>query len=220
MPVIAIVGAGPGLGIEIARTFGRDGFTVALLARNADTLDTLTAELRGEGIEAAGFAADITRPDTVAAAFARIKDQYGPIDVLEFSPSDRTLAPVGVLEVTPENLQPQLDFYLSAIEVVKQVVPDMIEAGEGTILITTGGGSVSPLPFLANINIAAAALRNWALNLHNELAPHGVYAAHIAITALIGAGNPDAAPDVIASKYLELHHTRDAPELHYIALDQ
>jgi NAD(P)-dependent dehydrogenase (short-subunit alcohol dehydrogenase family) len=34
MPTIAIVGAGSGMGLAIVRTFGRNGFTVALLARD------------------------------------------------------------------------------------------------------------------------------------------------------------------------------------------
>ncbi|OHV38451.1 hypothetical protein BCD49_13335 [Pseudofrankia sp. EUN1h] len=55
MPVIAIVGAGPGMGLEIARAFGEKGFTVALVARTAANLDALVSTLTGEGIEAAGF---------------------------------------------------------------------------------------------------------------------------------------------------------------------
>ncbi|MBP2326465.1 short-subunit dehydrogenase [Kibdelosporangium banguiense] len=219
MPVIAIVGAGPGLGIQIAHAFGAKGFKVALVARNAGKLDALVAELHAEGIEAAGFTGDIGKPETVAEAFTRIKERFGPVDVLEFSPADQALGATGVLEVTPETLQPQIDFYITgAIQAVKQVAPDMIAAKSGAILITTGGGSITPVPFLANINIAAAGLRNWTLNLHNELKPQGIYVAHIAISAWIGAGHPGAAPDVIARSYVELYETRAEPELHYIAL--
>lgn len=221
MPVIAIVGAGPGLGIEIARAFGSKGFRVAMISRNAAKLDALATDLRAEGIEAAGFVGDIHQPDTIVAAFTAIKDRYGTIDVLEFSPVDQTLDAVGVLDVTPDNLQPQIDFYLhGAIHAIRQVVPDMIAAKSGTILVTTGGGSLTPVPQLANITIAAAGLRNWTLNLHNELEPHNIYVAHIAISAWIGAGHPGAAPDVIARAYTELFETRTEPELHYIALDE
>jgi NAD(P)-dependent dehydrogenase (short-subunit alcohol dehydrogenase family) len=59
MPVIAIVGAGPGLGLSIARRFGREGFTVALISRSAANLDRLAAELADSGIQAAGFPADV-----------------------------------------------------------------------------------------------------------------------------------------------------------------
>lgn len=218
MPLITIVGAGPGLGLEIARAFGRRGFDVALVARTQTRLDSLVQTLAGEGVTAHGFAADISRPESVSTAIRSIKDALGPIDVLEFSPADPSLTPVDVLEVTMENLQPQIDFYLGgALNAVGAVLPDMIAAGEGTVLITTGGGSFSPMPFLGNVNIAAAGLRNWTLNLHNALQSKGVYVAHMGITALIGGGYPDAEPEIIAEALARLHDERRQPELHYIA---
>lgn len=45
MPVIAIVGAGPGMGLAIARTFGSRGFDVALISRNRAKLDDLVGKL-------------------------------------------------------------------------------------------------------------------------------------------------------------------------------
>ena len=41
MPTIAIIGAGPGLGLALAKKFGQNGYNAALIARNPDTLDTL-----------------------------------------------------------------------------------------------------------------------------------------------------------------------------------
>jgi len=220
MPLIAIIGAGPGLGLQIARAFGHRGFDVALVARDQSKLDALALSLDGEGIRARGFAADVSRPETVTTAIRAITADLGPVDVLEFSPANPDLAPVDVLAVTPENLQPQIDFYLGgALAAVGAVLPDMIAAGTGTILVTTGGGSISPMPFLGNVNIAAAGLRNWALNLHGALADTGVYVAHVGITALIGAGHPDAEPDVIARAYLKLHDEREVAELHHVAYD-
>lgn len=221
MPVIAIIGAGPGLGLAIARTFGARGFTVALIARNAAKLDLLATQLHDEGIEAAGFPADIARPDTITRAFAEIKERFGRVDVLEFSPADRALGATGVLDVDPTNLAPQLDFYLhGGIHAIKQVIPDMIAAGSGTILVTNGGGAVDPVPFYADINIAAAGLRNWTLNLHKELGQHGVYVAHVAISAWIGSGHPDAEAGAIAASYYALYESRTEAELHYVALDE
>lgn len=221
MPVATIVGAGPGLGIEIARAFGTRGFAVALVSRNQARLDTLAEQLRSEGIEAAGFAADIVEPESVTAAFEAIRARFGRVDLLEFSPADRALGHAGVLDITRENLAPQLDFYLhGAIHTIKQVVPDMIAAGSGTILVTNGAGAIQPVPFLADVNVAAAGLRNWTLNLHNELEPHGIYVAHVAISAWIGAGHPGAEPAAIAAAYPELYEKREEPELHYVALDE
>jgi NAD(P)-dependent dehydrogenase (short-subunit alcohol dehydrogenase family) len=47
MPLIAIVGAGPGLGLSIARRFGREGFAVALISRTQSRLDEMAAGLAG-----------------------------------------------------------------------------------------------------------------------------------------------------------------------------
>lgn len=220
MPLITIIGAGPGLGLEIARAFGRRGFDVALVARDQAKLDTLAKTLEGEGVRALGFTADVSRPETITSALAEIKGILGPIDVLEFSPADPSLAAVDVLDITMENLLPQIDFYLGgALTAVGAVLPDMIAAGNGTVLVTTGGGSINPMPFLGNVNIAAAGLRNWTLNLHNALAERGVYVAHVGITALIGAGHPDAEPDVIAQAYVKLYDERKDAELHHVAYD-
>jgi len=220
MPLITIIGAGAGLGLEIARAFGQRGFDVALVARDQAKLGALAATLEGEGIRARGFTADVSRPATITSALAEIKGALGPIDVLEFSPADPSLAPVDVLDVTMENLQPQIDFYLGgALASVGAVLPDMIAAGNGAVLVTTGGGSISPMPFLGNVNIAAAGLRNWTLNLHDALAEKGVYVAHVGITALIGSGHPDAEPDVIARAYVKLHDERKDAELHHVAYD-
>ena len=43
---IAIVGAGPGLGLSIAKKFGTNGFRAALIARSKDSLDQLVANLQ------------------------------------------------------------------------------------------------------------------------------------------------------------------------------
>ncbi|SMQ71319.1 SDR family NAD(P)-dependent oxidoreductase [Agreia sp. VKM Ac-1783] len=221
MPLITIIGAGPGLGLEIARAFGQKGFDVALVARDQSKLDALAHTLAGEGIRAHGFTADVSEPATITNALRSIREALGPIDVLEFSPADRTLESVDALDVTMENLQPQIDFYIGgAVTAVGAVLPDMIASNTGTILVTTGGGSLAPTPARGNINIAAAGLRNWTLNLNSALADTGVYVALVAITALIGGGRPDAEPAVIAKEYVKLYAERRDAELHYVAYDR
>ena len=50
MPTIAIVGAGPGLGLSVGRVFGKAGFEVALVARSHETIDQLLPLLRADTI--------------------------------------------------------------------------------------------------------------------------------------------------------------------------
>lgn len=220
MPVLAVVGAGAGLGLSIARRFGREGYRVALVARNREKLEALVSDLATEGIEAAAFPADVLEPATVVRAFAAIEERFGPVDVLEYSPAPHApvagVTPSSVLDVTIENLQPQVDYYLyGAVTAAQQVLPAMLERGSGTVLFTTGAGSVHPVPFMGNINAAAAALRNWAINLHGAAAERGVYAAHVAIGVLIGDGKPENGPDVIADRYWRIVAERTGAEHTY-----
>lgn len=222
MPTIAIVGAGPGMGLAIARTFGERGFDVALISRTHARLDALAGQLAAEGITAAGFAADVMDRASLSAALEAATSHFGAIDVLEYSPAPHSPVP-GITfavpsEATTENLQPQLEYYLyGAVQAVHVVLPVMREAGAGTLLFTTGGGSIDPSPMMGNVNAAAAALRNWVLNLNKELSGTGVYAGHVAINVWIGSEGPDgipsAEPDQIAPAYWELHEARDRAEL-------
>lgn len=226
MPTIAIVGAGSGLGLSIAKTFGARGFSVALVSRTQEKLDALAAELTTAGIEAAGFAADVMDPTSIAVAFAAITDRFGAVDVLEYLPAPHTPVPglsnPGPLEVNRANIQPQLDYYLyGAIAATDQVLPAMLERGSGTILYTTGGTSRDPLSGPAEFTtttIGSSALRSYSLKLHQATADTGVYVAHIPLFAWIGNGGPESEPDAIAQHYWTAYTERDGAERSYDAL--
>jgi NAD(P)-dependent dehydrogenase (short-subunit alcohol dehydrogenase family) len=223
MPVIAIVGAGPGLGLSIARRFGREGFAVALISRTQANLDRLAAELAASGIETAGFAGDVLDRPSLATALAAAADRFGPVDVLEYSPAPHGAPPglgmTEVLHATAENVQPQVEFYVyGAITAVQAVLPGMLERGRGTLLFTTGASSAVTMPPMGNVGIAGAGLRNYALALNAALAGRGVYVAHVPLAVYIGSGGPETQPDTIADLYWDLYLTRDQPERLYSAM--
>ena len=225
MSTLAVVGAGPQLGMSIARRFAREGFSVALLARHRDPLEERAEELRDSGVDAAAFPADVTDPDSLRSSLAAAEERFRGIDVLEFSPAPSTadlrVRPlVEAREVTVASVMPEFDLYLrGGITAVRHVLPAMLSRGAGSIIVTTGAGSGPMIiPQVANVQIATAGLRNWTLNLHASLAGQGVYVAHVALAAAIGQGGPDAEPDAIADAYWELYTTRTEPELFYDAL--
>ncbi|MGW4939596.1 SDR family NAD(P)-dependent oxidoreductase, partial [Streptomyces sp. NPDC004166] len=86
MTSIAIVGAGPQMGLAIARTFGAQGFNVALISRNREKLDNLVGKLEAEGITAAAFPANVLERDALTQALKDAATQFDGIDVLEYSP--------------------------------------------------------------------------------------------------------------------------------------
>ncbi|MBK3568194.1 SDR family oxidoreductase [Streptomyces sp. MBT62] len=212
MTSIAIVGAGPRLGLAIARTFGSQGYDVALIARNRTKLDDLVSTLTAEGITAAAFPADVLDRDALTQALKDAAAEFGGIDVLEYSPS----AGLGSIKATTPaeteltHVQHEIEFQLyGAIAATEAVLPAMCEAGTGTLLFTTRATSMNPQPSTAPSGTAMAALRNWAINLHKELAGTGIQAAHIGIDATIGTptfyGQPRATADQLSLLYWDLH---------------
>ncbi|MGI5239904.1 SDR family NAD(P)-dependent oxidoreductase [Dactylosporangium sp. CA-139066] len=217
MPTIAIVGAGPGLGLSIAKLFGGHGFQVALISRSATRLAALVADLGAAGITAAAFPADAADTAALSTALHRAAAQLGGIDVLEFSPFPG-LTMIHPGDVTVDDLRPDVERLLyGAVTATQAVLPGMLRAGAGTLLFTTGGGAIDPLPMLAALNAAQAGMRNYAHNLHHTLAGRGIYAAVVAINVFIGdnppaPGIPHAAADDIARTYWDLYTRRTAAE--------
>ncbi|MFE3032983.1 SDR family NAD(P)-dependent oxidoreductase [Streptomyces canus] len=220
MTSIAIVGAGPRLGLAVARTFGSNGFDVALISRSREKLEGLVGTLASEDITAAAFPADVLDRDALTQALKDAAARFGGIDVLEYSPAGvlGTVLMTAPAETEPAHVQQQIEFHLyGAIAATQAVLPTMREAGTGTLLYTTSAGSINPEPLIANVNAAMAALRNWAVNLHKELDGTGIQAAHVGIDVAIGTAFlphiPVAEPEEIAPVYWELHTThRDQAE--------
>jgi NAD(P)-dependent dehydrogenase (short-subunit alcohol dehydrogenase family) len=223
MPAIALVAAGPRLGLSLGKIFGGHGFDVALIARSPGRLRELTGKLAAEGVTAAGFPADVTDRSALAAALDRAAERFGRIDVLHYSSpgagTTETLRGTGPLDVTVDNLLPQVEsMCCGAITATRAVLPAMLAAGRGTLLYTTGASSVTPAPVFVSAGMAGAALRKWALTLNGALAGRGVYAGHVAIGTWI-AGTPGAPagaagqePDEIARLYWDLHTSREPAE--------
>ncbi|GAU70286.1 short-chain dehydrogenase/reductase SDR family protein [Streptomyces sp. NBRC 110611] len=95
---------------------------------------------------------------------------------------------------------------------VQHVLPEMRARHDGTLLLATGVSSTIPAPFLANVGMAMAGLRNWAHALHTELGPEGIYVGTVTIAASIVAGGGEADPDAIGARYYTMYQQRDRAE--------
>ncbi|GAA2441292.1 SDR family NAD(P)-dependent oxidoreductase [Actinomadura vinacea] len=209
---LVVVGAGPGLGMGVARAFGRHGFQVGLIARTRDKLDVLVGELDELGVTAAAFPADIRDRDALGGALTAAKERLGAVDVLEYSPS-----PSGPIthaaDTTVDSVMAQVDLHvLGAVTAVRHVLPDMRGRGDGTVLLTTGVSSTIPAPFLANVGLAMAGLRNWAHGLHAELKPQGIHVGTVTIASGIVPGGGEADPDAIGARCHDMYRQRDRVE--------
>lgn len=213
--VAAVLGVGPGLGAAVALRFAREGFAVALLARGQDKLDPVKAQIDKLGGTAVTVPVDAGDPAAVAAAFAAVRAELGPPEVLVYNAGAYQMA--GILDITPELFESCwrancLGGFLAA----QQVVPAMLAQGRGTLLFTGATASLRGSARFACLAVGKFGLRALAQSLARELGPRGVHVAHVIIdgqidTPRLRSAMPDRdpqtllSPESIAETYWHLH---------------
>lgn len=205
---IVIVGAGPNLGAAVARRFGREGMAVGLVSRNAEKLEALAGELRGDGLTVEFAAADIRDADGLSKAIRSLASSLGEVEVLEYSPLPAREFMKPILETTVDDVRGPLEFsVLGAVAAATAVLPAMLDAGKGTILFTTGGAAINPYPLRAGVGISFAGEVAYARMLHDELRDRGIHVGHTAIAGRIAPGE-DHEPDEVADLLFQHHADR------------
>jgi NAD(P)-dependent dehydrogenase (short-subunit alcohol dehydrogenase family) len=215
VPEVAVIaGAGPGLGASLARRFLKEGCRVALLARSSDSLGALADEFRRHGQEVLAIPTDIGEPDQVTAAFERIREQLGSVDLLINNASAGGPFGQPFLEITPGSFALGWQVgVLGSFLCSQAVVPDMLKKGSGCILFTGATSSVRGAAI--TFSSAKFALRGLAQALARELWPKSIHVAHIIIDGVIqenefGTGTeaqsmePLMNPAAIANVYWDL----------------
>ena len=206
--VALIVGVGPGLGAAIARRFAREGFRIALIARNPEFIGELAQELSSPEQSALAIAADASRPAELIAAIARVRAELGSISLLVHNASSSSGD--GLLGTSAAEFEATWRIAaLGAFVCARETGPDMIAAGEGAMIFTGATSSVRGGDWLA-FSSAKFALRGLAQSLARELWPRGIHVAHIIVDGLIGSCDstespePVLDPDRMADAYFQL----------------
>ena len=212
MTTIAIVGAGSGLGAAVARRFGAEGFSVALIARNQERVDALAAQLVSEGIEARGFVANVRDQASITAVLELVTETLGPIEVLQYSPLPQKDFMRPVLETTAADLVGPIEFSIyGPVAAVHQVVPGMRFLGKnrGTILFVNGGSAVTPGRGVTGTSVAFAGQAAYAQLLNEVLGEEGIQVSQLIIGGRIIDGDPEKDPALLAEHLWNLHTKRD-----------
>ena len=206
--VALIVGVGPGLGAAIARRFAREGFRIALIARNPEFIGELAQELSSPGQSALAIAADASRPAELVAAIARVRAELGAISLLVHNASSSSGD--GLLGTSAAEFEATWRIAaLGAFVCARETAPDMIAAGDGAMIFTGATSSVRGGDWLA-FSSAKFALRGLAQSLARELWPRGIHVAHIIVDGLIGpneskgTAEPMLQPDRMADAFFHL----------------
>ena len=189
-----IVGAGSGLSGSLARLLRKEGFQVALAARNVDKLG---------GFDALKLRCDATDRAQVEAAFDALPALP---HLVVYNASYRTRAPIA--ELNPDEVRKSIEVTAYAGFLVGQAAAKrMLARGSGAIFFTGASASVKGYANSAPFAMGKFALRGLAQSMARELAPKGIHVADFVIDGSIGkdAGDARLDPDEIARSYLHVY---------------
>jgi NAD(P)-dependent dehydrogenase (short-subunit alcohol dehydrogenase family) len=208
-PVAVVAGAGPGLGASLARRFAREGCRVAPFARSAEYVTELADDLPDPG-EGLGVRVDLADPASIDEGFERVRDAFGPVDLLV---NHASAAPwEGLLDCETRDLDDALDVGVrGAFRCSQAAVSDMLDTGGGTVIFTGATTSVRGREGAVAFSAAKFGARGLAESMARELGPEGVHVAHVVIDGGIRppdreVDDPEAYldPDAIADAYWNL----------------
>ncbi|WP_377192962.1 SDR family NAD(P)-dependent oxidoreductase [Ruegeria meonggei] len=211
--VCLITGVGDGTGASVARRFARDGYRVAMLARNPERLADLENELPGSK----AFAFDLEDLDQLVSVCRQVKEKMGVPEVIVHNAVRATFKPF--TEADPEELERNFRVNTtSLLYMARELTPAMVERGSGAIIITGNTAALRGVPNYALFAPTKAAQRIFAQSLARELGPKGIHVAYVVIDAAIDTPwtrvpfNPDmpeeffSKPDAIAAEVFHIAH--------------
>jgi NAD(P)-dependent dehydrogenase (short-subunit alcohol dehydrogenase family) len=129
--ICLVTGASRGIGAAVALSLSREGHRVALLGRDAATLDEVGAGLPGPSLTVPG---DVTDAGAIEAAFGRIEQEWGPVEVLVCSAGAAIAAPIA--DTSDSDWARMLELNLTApFRLMRRALPSMTASRWGRIVV-------------------------------------------------------------------------------------
>jgi NAD(P)-dependent dehydrogenase (short-subunit alcohol dehydrogenase family) len=174
--VAIVTGSSRGIGRASAFELAEHGAKVVISSRKQDSCDEVAAELNGKYGEgtAIAVAASISDKAALQHLVDETRARLGPIDVLVCNAASNPY--YGPLAgVTDEQFRKVLDNnILSNHWLIQMVAPEMLERGEGSIVIVSSIGGLRGSPVIGAYNVSKAADFQLARNYAVEYGPRGV----------------------------------------------
>lgn len=211
-PVCLVIGAGAGIGGNVARKFAVEGYR-AMLCRRSDEegLQRLVDEIRSAGGEASGELLNAIEEDSIENLVRQVEKDLGPIEVAVYNLGaqigDRPLA--GTPAKTFE-----MGWRLGCFGLYRlaaSLTPLMEERGRGTILVTSATAAMRGNAGQHSHAAAMGGRRMLCQTLNAEFGPKGIHVAHILIDGAVDA--PDTLGKMLGpERFQELRETRGAAD--------
>ncbi len=175
-PLALVTGASSGIGYELARKFAERGFDLVVVSSDENKLNEAAQSLSAidEDAHIQAIPADLSSADGVDKVYESVCALHRPVDVLAAN------AGVGVHGEFADETDLEDEIALinlnvtSQVHLIKRVSHDMVQRGEGDILITSSVAGVMPGPRMAVYAASKAFLRSFGEAIRQEMKDKGV----------------------------------------------
>jgi short-subunit dehydrogenase len=170
-----VTGASSGIGAEIARVLAARGHGVTLVARSADRLEELAAELRATGVRAEVLPTDLGDRAARAALLDRVTALGLTPQILVNNAGFSTMGPVAKADPDAEMDMLEVDV-VAVADLCTRFLPGMVARGRGAVLNVASTAAFQPLPGQAGYGAGKAFVLSYTQSLVGELRGTGVTA--------------------------------------------
>jgi NAD(P)-dependent dehydrogenase (short-subunit alcohol dehydrogenase family) len=207
-PVCLVIGAGAGIGGNVARRFAQEGYH-ACLSRRSDLegLNRMVDTIKDDGGSATGFLLNAVEPNSIEEQVVAIETEIGPIEVVVYNLGaqfgDRALKDTSLKAFeTGWRLGTFGLFRLASV-----LCPLMEARGKGTILVTSATAAMRGNSGQHSHAAAMGGRRMLCQTLNAEFASKGIHVVHIVIDGFVDA--PDTLGKMLGpEKFQQLRETR------------
>jgi NAD(P)-dependent dehydrogenase (short-subunit alcohol dehydrogenase family) len=172
---VLVTGGATGLGFAIATELGGAGARIALNDLNRERVDSACARLAEQGVECAGFAADVRDRPAIEAMVRSIEERFGAPDIV--------VANAGIYPNTPFLEMPEEEWdrvfdinvkgtFLTCQAAARSMVAARIESGR--IVVVSSGAANAAIRGWSHYCASKAAVAMLARAMALELAEHGI----------------------------------------------
>ena len=167
-----ITGASSGLGLELARALGSEGWTLGLFDRNVERLAHIEAELSGAGFTVLAYPGDVTNADELTVAVNSFAATHDGLDVMV---NNAGVAGSGTLmEVPLDDWRWIVDInFMGVVHGARAAVPHLQRNGAGLLINVASAAAFASAPGMISYNATKAAVLSLSETLSGELSAAG-----------------------------------------------
>ncbi|PPR77117.1 MAG: putative oxidoreductase [Alphaproteobacteria bacterium MarineAlpha2_Bin1] len=210
-----ILGAGPSIGLAVAKKFASEGFNIALASRDINNLNNIAKNKDLVNKNVKTYKVDASNENQVISLISDAEKDLGPIEVGIYNPS--RFVKKSILDLSSKEIEEGWKVTcLGGFVFGKEIAKKLLKRNKGTIIFTGATAGMRGSKDFAAFAIGKFGLRALAQSMARELHPKGIHVLWVNIDGVVNKEQSEKInaidkesllkPYDIANCYLQLHN--------------